>query len=127
VFGQAEAEGRGRRLRIERLGELERVLDVRERAAEGFSQVQRTRRRLQAPGAAHEQLVPQQRSQARQRRAHRRLRPADARPGPGDAPLGHKGVEGDEQVQVDAVQIHAVDAGTYQQSISIVHIKPPRP
>ena len=38
-----------------------------------------------------------------------------------DAALRHEGVEGDEQVQVDPVKIHAVDGRTYRQVISMTH------
>ncbi len=112
VLRQTEGDSRGRGAGAEGLGELKRALDVRERAAEEFGEVQRARRRLQARRAAHEQLVPQQRPEAGQGRAHRRLGAADARPGPGDAALGHEGVEGDEQVEVDAMQIHEMDGCT---------------
>jgi len=52
VLRQTEGDSRGRGAGAEGLGELKRALDVRERAAEEFGEVQRARRRLQARRAA---------------------------------------------------------------------------
>ena len=93
---QRDVEGEARLRRVERLRETQRPADLLQRAAERLCQFDRARRGLEPILPAHEQLVVEQAPQARQRRTHRRLRPADPPPCLGDAALGHQRVERDQ-------------------------------
>ena len=85
---------------------LQRALDQPQGLAHRLRQLLRERRRTHAARRAHEQRIVEQRSQARQRVAHRRLRQPDALAGNGDAAFGRNRVERAQQIQVDVRYIH---------------------
>ncbi len=60
---------------------------------------------------ADEQRIIKQRSQAAQAVAHGRLADAQSLGGTGDVPLAQQGVEMDQQVEVDLVQVHGTVQG----------------
>src|SRR4029079_14978962 len=66
------------------------------------------RRQHHLPADRHQQLVAEVVAQPRERTAHRRLAQIQPVPGPGHVPLGQQRIEGDEQVEVEEVQVHGV-------------------
>ncbi len=67
------------------------------------------RGRLHAGRGAHEQIVGEQAAQPRQRMAHRRLRQAYPGGGAGHGALADQRVEGLQQIEVDATNIHSTN------------------
>jgi len=85
------------------------VLAVAQRALALVEQGRRERGERVVPTVAGEQLVAEVAAQPAERGAHGGLAQPDALPGPGDVALVEQRVQRDEQVEVDAGQVHRGD------------------
>jgi hypothetical protein len=110
VFSHAGGEGRGARGRVEPGAEAQRRLDMLDRRGHELRDFPRSRGWLHAGRGAHEQLIAEKASEARQGMAHRGLREADPCRGPGHRALGHQRVERLQQVEVHRAYIHRANA-----------------
>ena len=110
VFRHAGGEYRCAPGRVETGTESQRRLDMLDRRGDQRRDLVSPRGRLHARRSAHEQLVGEKPSEARQRMTHCGLREADSRCGPGHRALGHQRIERLQQVEVDRANIHRANA-----------------
>ena len=75
-------------------------------------------RGLHAPPDLHQQRVAEVPAQAGERAAHRGLAEVELAAGGGDAGLGEQGVEGHQQIQVQATEMH----GCARSNLSVTPI-----
>ncbi|AWG45931.1 hypothetical protein AM586_28120 [Massilia sp. WG5] len=85
------------------------LLDPQENVAHRLHQRQRQRRRHHLAAGLHQQLVAEILAQPRQDPARGRLAQAQAPRRAGDAAFGQQHVQADQQIQVEAVEPHALD------------------
>jgi hypothetical protein len=109
VVRRGDGERHLRRGRVERAGLLHQPADVGEHLLHRRGELQAFRGRQHPSGGAQQQRVPEERAQPRERGAHRGLRQAEPRRGPGHVALAEERVERDQQVQVDRSDIHGDD------------------
>jgi hypothetical protein len=107
--GSPSRKGALGRAGIEGLAAGQERLHLGERGPHGLGERQRPGGGPHPLGPAGEQLVAEQGAQAGEIVAHRRLAEPDPGRGAGDAALREQGVEGDEEVEVEAGQISVVD------------------
>ena len=92
--------------RIEALELVERRLEAVQRAAQRLDEAARQRGRRQLLPVADEERIAEEVAQSAERVRDGRLRQVELLGGRRDAALGADGVEHDEQVQIDLVELH---------------------
>ena len=94
------------RARVERGLRAERDLDPQQRLAHRLDQRQAARRQLHVPADADQQRIVEVVAQLLQRGTHGRLRHKNPLGGPGHVLLVEQRVQRDQQVEVEAVELH---------------------